>query len=493
MISTAIQQLVNYGLDTGLILPDDEIYIRNQLLMTMQLDDFTAPEGEVYYTDLESILKTLVDDAVARGVCEDNSTARDLFDTKLMGVLTPRPSIVRANFEERYESEGPQAATDWFYKFSQDTDYIRRYRIKRDLKWVTKTPYGNLDITINLSKPEKDPKAIAAAKLAPQSAYPKCQLCAENEGYAGRMNHPARENHRIIPLTINDSAWNLQYSPYVYYNEHCIVLSEKHVPMQISRATFRRLLEFVTMFPHYTVGSNADLPIVGGSILTHEHYQGGCYEFAMARAGVREEVSFPGFEDVRAGVVDWPMSVIRLGSDDPERLVELADKVLVAWRGYSDASVGVLAETDGTPHNTITPIARRRGDAFELDLVLRNKHLIRKYEYETNILGIPVDRTDDWCLMTDSSGVVTEETVGGLNCHQMVGISYWSSDDGVKLAYDLDEVYRSPGGKKRYWEQVPMVYKKDNYRVHVRECAFEDITEIDTFNELKKIDKLYAI
>ena len=297
MISTAIQQLVNYGLDTGLILPDDEIYIRNQLLMTMQLDDFTAPEGEVCYTDLESILKTLVDDAVARGVCEDNSTARDLFDTKLMGVLTPRPSIVRANFEERYESEGPQAATDWFYKFSQDTDYIRRYRIKRDLKWVTKTPYGDLDITINLSKPEKDPKAIAAAKLAPQSAYPKCQLCAENEGYAGRMNHPARENHRIIPLTINDSAWNLQYSPYVYYNEHCIVFNNQHTPMKIERATFRKLLDFVGLFPHYFVGSNADLPIVGGSILSHDHFQGGHYEFAMAKAPVEKKWVFPGFED----------------------------------------------------------------------------------------------------------------------------------------------------------------------------------------------------
>ena len=309
MISTAIQQLVNYGLDTGLILPDDEIYIRNQLLMTMQLDDFTAPEGEVCYTDLESILKTLVDDAVARGVCADNSTARDLFDTKLMGVLTPRPSIVRANFEERYENEGPQAATDWFYKFSQDTDYIRRYRIKRDLKWVTKTPYGDLDITINLSKPEKDPKAIAAAKLAPQSAYPKCQLCAENEGYAGRMNHPARENHRIIPLTINDSAWNLQYSPYVYYNEHCIVFNNQHTPMKIERATFRKLLDFVGLFPHYFVGSNADLPIVGGSILSHDHFQGGCF---------------------------------------------------------------IFAETDGEPHNTITPIARMRDGKYQLDLVLRN-------------------------------------------------------------------------------------------------------------------------
>ena len=425
-ISTAIQQLVNYGLDTGLILPDDEIYIRNQLLMTMQLDDFTAPEGEVCYTDLESILKTLVDDAAARGVCEDNSTARDLFDTKLMGVLTPRPSIVRANFEERYENEGPQAATDWFYKFSQDTDYIRRYRIKRDLKWVTKTPYGDLDITINLSKPEKDPKAIAAAKLAPQSAYPKCQLCAENEGYAGRMNHPARENHRIIPLTINlskpekdpkaiaaaklapqsaypkcqlcaenegyagrmnhparenhriipltinDSAWNLQYSPYVYYNEHCIVFNNQHTPMKIERATFRKLLDFVGLFPHYFVGSNADLPIVGGSILSHDHFQGGHYEFAMAKAPVERKWVFPGFEDVDAGIVHWPMSCIRLTSEDDARLVELADKILTASRGYSDEKCFIFAETDGEPHNTITPIARMRDGKYQLDLVLRN-------------------------------------------------------------------------------------------------------------------------
>ncbi len=372
MISTAIQQLVNYGLDTGLILPDDEIYIRNQLLMTMQLDDFTAPEGEVCYTDLESILKTLVDDAVARGVCEDNSTARDLFDTKLMGVLTPRPSIVRANFEERYENEGPQAATDWFYKFSQDTDYIRRYRIKRDLKWVTKTEYGDLDITINLSKPEKDPKAIAAAKLAPQSAYPKCQLCAENEGYAGRMNHPARENHRIIPLTINDSAWNLQYSPYVYYNEHCIVFNNQHTPMKIERATFRKLLDFVGLFPHYFVGSNADLPIVGGSILSHDHFQGGHYEFAMAKAPIEKPWVFPGFEDVEAGIVHWPMSCIRLTCADDARLVELADKLLAAWRGYTDESCFIFAETDGEPHNTITPIARMRDGKYQLDLVLRN-------------------------------------------------------------------------------------------------------------------------
>ncbi len=372
MISTAIQQLIAYGLDTGLILPEDEIYIRNQLLMTMQLDEFTAPEGDVYYTDLESILKVLVDDAVERCVCPDNSTARDLFDTKLMGVLTPRPSIVRANFEELYENDGPQAATDWFYRFSQDTDYIRRYRIKRDLKWVTTTAYGDLDITINLSKPEKDPKAIAAAKLAPQSAYPKCQLCAENEGYAGRMNHPARENHRIIPLTINDSDWNLQYSPYVYYNEHCIVFNNQHTPMKIERATFRKLLDFVGLFPHYFVGSNADLPIVGGSILSHDHFQGGHYEFAMAKAPIEKPWAFDGYEDVEAGIVHWPMSCIRLTSENDDRLVELADKILTAWRSYTDEACFIYAETDGEPHNTITPIARMRDGKYQLDLVLRN-------------------------------------------------------------------------------------------------------------------------
>ena len=379
MISTAIQQLVNYGLDTGLILPDDEIYIRNQLLMTMQLDDFTAPEGEVCYTDLESILKTLVDDAVARGVCADNSTARDLFDTKLMGVLTPRPSIVRANFEERYENEGPQAATDWFYKFSQDTDYIRRYRIKRDLKWVTKTPYGDLDITINLSKPEKDPKAIAAAKLAPQSAYPKCQLCAENEGYAGRMNHPARQNHRIIPLELDSGSWYLQYSPYVYYNEHCIVLNAEHTPMRISAATFRRLLDFTKLFPHYFLGSNADLPIVGGSILAHEHFQGGHYEFAMERAQIKTKLTIKGYEDVEAGIVNWPMSVIRIRHKDSERLVALASHILDTWRGYTDEAAFIFAKTDGEPHNTITPIARMRDGLYEMDLVLRNNITTEEY------------------------------------------------------------------------------------------------------------------
>ena len=378
MLDSYISALCRYAERTGLLQPEDLVFARNALLEALQLDSFDEAAAPAE-ASLADILQVLTGDAVARGVCPDNQVARDLFDTKLMGVLTPRPSIVRANFEERYESEGPQAATDWFYKFSQDTDYIRRYRIKRDLKWVTKTPYGDLDITINLSKPEKDPKAIAAAKLAPQSAYPKCQLCVENEGYAGRMNHPARENHRIIPLTINGSAWNLQYSPYVYYNEHCIVFNSQHTPMKIERATFRKLLDFVGLFPHYFVGSNADLPIVGGSILSHDHFQGGCYTFAMERAPIEQPVAFRDFPDVEAGIVKWPMSVIRLRCADDQRLVELADRILAAWRGYTDEAAFIFAETNGEMHNTITPIARMREGQFELDLVLRNNITTEEY------------------------------------------------------------------------------------------------------------------
>ena len=320
---------------------------------------------------MHEILEALTENAVERGICDDNQVARDLFDTKLMGVLTPAPHEVRAKFRSLY-AQSPKAATDWLYAFSQDTNYIRRDRIAKDEKWKYESPYGVLDITINLSKPEKDPKAIAAAKLAPQAGYPKCLLCVENEGYAGRMNHPARQNHRIIPMVINDTPWFLQYSPYVYYNEHCIVFNSQHTPMAINRATFRKLLDFVGQFPHYFVGSNADLPIVGGSILSHDHFQGGHYIFAMAEAQIEKCVCFAGFADVTAGIVKWPMSVIRLQAKDPDRLVELADKILLSWRGYTDEAAMVLAETDGVPHNTITPIARRRGDAYELDLVLRN-------------------------------------------------------------------------------------------------------------------------
>ena len=364
-----VTALVRYGLEKGLIEPCDQTYITNQLLMTMGLDSYEYEEAPAL--ELEDILAGLLDDAVARGVCDDNITARDLFDTKLMGVLTPLPREVRAKFAALY-ADDPQKAADWYYTLSQDTDYIRRYRIKKDLRWKTKTDYGDLDITINLSKPEKDPKAIAAAKSAPQSGYPKCQLCPENEGYAGRMNHPARENHRIVPITVAGANWFLQYSPYVYYNEHCIVFNASHTPMVIDKSAFAKLLDFVTLFPHYFVGSNADLPIVGGSILSHEHFQGGHYAFPMELSPVEKELTFQGFEDVKAGIVKWPMSVIRLDGSDKDRLVELADKILTAWRGYTDEAAFIFAETDGVPHSTITPIARRRGSDYELDLVLRN-------------------------------------------------------------------------------------------------------------------------
>ena len=295
-----------------------------------------------------------------------------------MGRLTPRPSQVIQDFFRRYQAS-PKEATDWLYRFSQDTDYIRRYRIARDVKWQAATAYGDMDITINLSKPEKDPRAIAAAKAAPQSGYPKCLLCKENEGYAGRLNHPARQNHRVIPVTINGEDWFLQYSPYVYYNEHCIVFNGRHTPMKIEKATFRKLLDFVKQFPHYFVGSNADLPIVGGSILSHDHFQGGCYTFAMERAPIEQAVAFRDFPDVEAGIVKWPMSVIRLRCADDQRLVELADRILAAWRSYTDEAAFIFAETDGEMHNTITPIARMREGQFELDLVLRNNITTEEY------------------------------------------------------------------------------------------------------------------
>ena len=368
-IETYIDSLVSYGMNCGLIQPEDHTLIVNRLLEALHKDDYT-PSDEPQTEDLEEILEGLLDYACANGVCEDNITARDLFDTKLMGLLTPMPREMVASFREKY-AQNPVEATDWYYKLSCDTDYIRRYRIQKDMRWKYESPYGQMDITINLSKPEKDPKAIAAAKNAPQSGYPKCQLCCENEGYAGRMNHPARQNHRIIPIEVAGQEWCLQYSPYVYYNEHCIVFNKKHIPMKIDRSAFEKLLSFVTAFPHYFVGSNADLPIVGGSILSHEHFQGGHYTFAMETAPIREKVSFAGFEDVQAGIVNWPMSVIRLTGADPVRIADLAEKILDCWRNYSDEAVGVVAFSDGEPHNTITPIARRRGTDYELDLVLR--------------------------------------------------------------------------------------------------------------------------
>ena len=369
-----VARLVQYGLESGLIPEEERIYSTNQILEVMKKDDYEAPTVEEVGTeiDLADTLNHLLDEALENGVLEDGGVvSRDLFDTKLMNCLTPRPAQVIAKFREDY-AEDPKKATDNYYNFSVATNYIRKDRIAKDRRWKVPSEYGEIDITINLSKPEKDPKAIAAAKLAKQSAYPKCQLCVENEGYAGRLNHPARQNHRIIPITINGGNWGFQYSPYVYYNEHCIVFNGEHTPMKIERATFRKLFDFVKQFPHYFLGSNADLPIVGGSILSHDHFQGGHYEFAMAKAPVERTFSVAGFEDVDAGIVAWPMSVIRLSGTDTDRIIALADVILNKWREYTDEEAFIYAYTDNEPHNTITPIARKRGDKFELDLVLRN-------------------------------------------------------------------------------------------------------------------------
>ena len=370
MIQESIKKLVCYGIEKGLVNKRDEIYVTNRILEILNIDEFECSEN---FSDvnLEETLKELLDFAAEKGIIEDNITARDLFDTKLMGALLPLPSYVTNKFYELYKVS-PKTATDYYYNFSCDSDYIRRYRIKKDLKWEAETEYGTLDITINLSKPEKDPKAIAAAKNASQAGYPKCLLCKECEGYAGRMNFPARQNHRIIPVRINDSDWFFQYSPYVYYNEHCIVFNGEHSPMSINPGTFRKLFDFVKQFPHYFVGSNADLPIVGGSILSHDHFQGGHYTFAMAKAKIETPLTFEGFEDVGAGILKWPMSVIRLSADNTDRIIELASKILDNWRHYTDEDAFIFAETDGVPHNTITPIARKNGENFELDLVLRN-------------------------------------------------------------------------------------------------------------------------
>ena len=371
-IDAAVRKLICYGLENNLITADDRIYAANSMIHVLKRDEYDPPEEIYTDIDLEAVLKEITDYAVENGLIEDSIVYRDLFDTEIMGCLTPRPSEVISKFRQIYREKSPVDATDFYYKFSCDTDYIRRYRIAKDVKWTSETEYGTLDITINLSKPEKDPKAIAAALNAKQSAYPKCQLCEENVGYAGRVNHPARENHRIIPIKINDERWALQYSPYVYYNEHCIVFNCNHTPMKIDRSAFSKLFDFVEQFPHYFIGSNADLPIVGGSILTHEHFQGGHYTFAMEKAPVEEYFTIKGFEDVKAGRVKWPMSVIRLSCSDYDRLVDLGDKILTAWRAYTDKDAFIFAETDGVPHNTITPIARKRGNDYELDLVLRN-------------------------------------------------------------------------------------------------------------------------
>ena len=376
MLNENIKKLVEYGIETGLTPECERIYTTNLLLEMFHEDSYEDVETEEIPVDddgegLEQVLSELLAEAVKRGIIEDSIGYRDLFDTKMMNCLLPRPAQVQKEFWEHY-GHSPEEATAYYYKFSRDSDYIRRYRVKKDMKWKVDSPYGEIDITINLSKPEKDPKAIAAAKNAKNNSYPKCQLCMENEGYAGRLDHPARENHRIIPITINGGEWGFQYSPYVYYNEHCIVFNGQHIPMKIDRAAFTKLSDFVKQFPHYFLGSNADLPIVGGSILSHDHFQGGNYTFAMAKAPVEKEVTIPGYEDVECGIVKWPLSVLRIRHKDEKRLIELADHVLGAWRGYTDEAAFIYAETDGEPHNTITPIARKVGDVYELDLTLRN-------------------------------------------------------------------------------------------------------------------------
>ena len=371
-MGNALFMLTEYALDRALIEESDKTWAVNSVLDVLRLDapkDIAVPDG----APLCDVLSALCDDAAERGVIPaEGAVYRELLDTAIMGALTPRPSQVTARFGALFKNDGPQAATDWYYGFSQDTNYIRRDRIARDRRWKVGTPYGELDITINLSKPEKDPRSIAAARDLPASDYPRCLLCAENEGYAGRLNHPARHNHRIIPLDLGGERWYLQYSPYVYYNEHCICFNSEHITMHIDNECFEHLLEFVAKFPHYFIGSNADLPIVGGSILSHDHYQGGHYTFAMEKAPTETPFEFPGYGDITAGIVKWPMSVIRLNGPDPKRISELADRILTAWRGYTDEDAVIYAETDGTPHNTITPIARRRGENYELDLVLRN-------------------------------------------------------------------------------------------------------------------------
>ena len=382
MLYENIKKLVQYGINTGLTLECERIYTTNLLLELFKEDEFEDVSCDLSDIVLEDVLKELLDEAVSRGIIEDSIVYRDLFDTKMMNCLMPRPAQVQEEFAAAYE-KSPEDATNYFYQLSKNSDYIRTYRIKKDKKWTVDTRYGTLDVTINLSKPEKDPKAIAAAKNAKQSSYPKCLLCVENEGYAGRTNHPARENHRIIPLTINDSKWGFQYSPYVYYNEHCIVFNGQHIPMKIEKATFVKLFDFVKLFPHYFLGSNADLPIVGGSILSHDHFQGGHYTFAMEKAPIIEKFTVKGYEDVTAGIVQWPLSVIRLQCADEKCIIDLADHILTTWRGYTDEAAFVFAETDGEKHNTITPIARKRGDLFEMDLALRNN-----ITTEENPLGV---------------------------------------------------------------------------------------------------------
>lgn len=397
----AVSQLVEYAIRKEWITEQDRIWASNRLLEVLEVKDFAGLVEVDELPPISDILRTLCDFAYEQGIIEGNSAAYyDIFDTKLVGMLLPAPSRIIESFSALYNND-PKQATDWYYELSGDTNYIRRDRIAKDRKWVTKTEYGDLDITINLSKPEKDPKAIAAAGRMKSSSYPKCLLCAENEGYAGHLNHPARQNHRIIPIKLSGRDFFLQYSPYVYYNEHSIIFNSQHTPMHIDREAIDNLLDFVTQFPHYFIGSNADLPIVGGSVLSHDHYQGGNYEFPMARAEIEKEFAIPEYEDVKAGIVKWPMSVIRLQCEDRTRLAQAAEHVLLCWREYDDEEAFIFHETDGEKHSTITPIVRRRGSSYEIDLVLRNNIVTDEHP-----LGVYHPHSDKHHIKKENIGLI---------------------------------------------------------------------------------------
>lgn len=463
MLSENIKKLVEYGIQAGLVPECERIYTTNLLLDMFNEDSYEEMEIDSSDIDLETVLEDLLDEAVKRGIIEDSIVYRDLFDTRLMNCLMPRPAQVQQAFWDRYE-KSPKEATEYFYKLSQDSDYIRRYRVKKDMKWKVDSKYGEIDITVNLSKPEKDPKAIAAAKNAKTSSYPKCLLCMENEGYAGRINHPARENHRIIPITVNNSKWGFQYSPYVYYNEHCIVFNGQHTPMKIEKAAFIKLFDFVKLFPHYFLGSNADLPIVGGSILSHDHFQGGHYTFAMAKAPIEKQVVIPGYEDVEAGIVKWPLSVLRIRNKDEKRLIELADHVLGKWRDYTDEEAFIFANTDGEPHNTITPIARKAGDVFELDLTLRNNITTKEHP-----LGVYHPHAERHHIKKENIGLI-----------EVMGLAVLPSR--LKEEIELLAEYITEGKDIRGNEKI----EKHADWVERFQPEYEDITKENVIDILKK-------
>lgn len=371
MIYLALENLIQYGIKKELITKDDVFVIKNQLMEILQLEDWKEAEGTYKSESIESLLEPILQYAVEKEIIQDTTNSKDNFDTKIMGIFTSYPREVIKTFYEKYKI-CPKDATNWYFDFSKATNYVRSERIAKDLKWTFNCQYGTLDITINCSKPEKDPKDIAQAKNQQKLSYPKCMLCPENAGFPGKGNHPARQNLRPIPCTINGEPWQLQYSPYGYYNEHCILFNEKHIPMQIDKEVFGKLFDFLDFIPHYFIGSNADLPIVGGSILSHEHFQGGNYNFSMEKASVEKEFLIPKFLGVKAGIVKWPLSVIRLSSENKEDLIECSNHILEKWRAYSDQENGIFAFTNETPHNTITPIARKKGNLYECDLVLRN-------------------------------------------------------------------------------------------------------------------------